>query len=410
MAFPVIPITFKDTIFEVDFVADSLFKLLMVDRLDNRDTRTISSSYSGSEENVPDGYHEIKVLTEYAKRAGAPNFKFYQSEDKKFGHIVGRNTSKYDRVLVSTVPVLLSGWFEKKPLTDLERKCLECICKADAANLRMLEQLMNELYETKGIGSEVIWNACSAFMNRMVNAKSNAVEEKVHLYQAEIQRNVDEYRTLCDNLREAQALLMGLKMNAENVDAKELMDMFTRNKSLRLIPSDNNRRLEFEVLTRFTQFQPELWKGALVHQVFSGTEPDGMIELLNRTFCDDPEWVINGIAYFSIDDRVRSDTYHTFVNGADRLPNPHLQHYNCFGNSQHSMQELLNAGEVCGCVYQCLSYAGTLNLVDYSVMRKFLHDLTNSGKSKCFHNIKENKDYTFDEARQKVLESGGENR
>lgn len=407
MAFPVIQLSFKDTIFEVDFVADSLFKLLMVDRLDNRNTRTLSASYG---ENSIEGYHRINVLTEYAKRLGAPNFHFYQTDDKKRGHIVGRNTSKYDRVLVSTVPILLSGWFENKPLTELERKCLEYVCKPDSASQKMLEKLMNELYEAKGIGNEVIWNVCSAFMNRMVNAKSNAVEEKVHLYQAEIQRNVDEYRTLCENLREAQALLMGLKMNAENVDAKELMDMFTRNKSLRLIQSDNNRRLEFEVLTRFTQFQPELWNGALVHQVFSGTEPDGMTELLNRTFCDDPEWVINGIAYFSIDDRVRSETYRTFVYGTDRIPNPHLQHFNCFGNSQHSMQELLNAGEICGCIYQCLSYAGTLNLVDYSVMRKFLNDLTNAGKSKCFHNIKENEDYTFDEATQKVLESGGENR
>lgn len=393
MAYPVMPVNFPEWL--GDPAADLLFRCLMITRLDRIDEVVLDDTASHFE-----GFSENKVLKAYAARIDC-DIKFYNDKEGKHAAVSYKKGDMFAaRVIASAVPALLSGWFKDKPLTDLERKAVIAITER---NEMKLETLMTALYYTIDVQREVAKVICSRFAGKQAALRMKNAESKVKAIQVSIKRNVDTYAQLLRDLEESMAFLRGLQLNEQNDNNEELIDLFATNKNLFLIDSGDGY-MNFVVQTKFKVFEPSLYhhnmirKGTLLY-----TKEDVQL-VFDKVFCEEPRFEIKAVAYFNfrmndvcagIDTRVN---YNFGALGTDRVPNPHLNGYNCFGTAERGIIELINSSDLVGAVYACVSYAGTLNLSDTAPMEYFVQYIINHPTSKFFHDVETGEDLSLHEA------------
>lgn len=66
------------------------------------------------------------------------------------------------------------------------------------------------------------------------------------------------------------------------------------------------------------------------------------------------------------------------------FPNPHINRYECLGDYESAIMDLITEGDISGAVQQCLASCSSLNLSDGAVMNKFMDYLESKKELKCF--------------------------
>ena len=66
------------------------------------------------------------------------------------------------------------------------------------------------------------------------------------------------------------------------------------------------------------------------------------------------------------------------------FPNPHINRYECLGDYESAIIDMITEGDISGAVQQCLASCSSLNLSDGAVMDKFMDYLEDSRELKCF--------------------------
>ena len=84
----------------------------------------------------------------------------------------------------------------------------------------------------------------------------------------------------------------------------------------------------------------------------------------------------------------------------DRIPNPHISHYECLGNYSRRINEHLSKSDYIGVLENAIASAMSVNVTDSPVLRSFVIDIFSGVGGSCFEledgrkmNIQEVREY-----------------
>lgn len=66
------------------------------------------------------------------------------------------------------------------------------------------------------------------------------------------------------------------------------------------------------------------------------------------------------------------------------FPNPHINRYECLGDYESAIMDMITEGDISGAIQQCVASCSSLSLSDGAVMGKFMNLLEDNMEFKCF--------------------------
>lgn len=339
------------------------------------------------------GYREAADLRQFVGQYNI-NARFFCSDERKATVIVVDNMElRSYHFLISLLPRYIRWYLKDKPL-DLEEIQL---CKSFTESYPLkCERMLTEVCKRIDFRAFNIKRLIGGFerrnrerqaidAERQLNETNSRIENNVSLYRQLIRQRDDDriklegIRSMINNASDNSELIQFL-MNAKYIDVRDArgssltvviqsyLDVFDPAVSMRML---NNSR---SVLLDYYDVSDN-------NEVFRDIEKRK--KLLTAIFSDDPVLKIKTCASFEID--LRGEVY---ANGEytypdeyqDVEPNPHLDRYNCLGQNRGVMCERLIAGDVVGCLMQCVASTKCLNFADTTVIAYFAKKLFNGSR------------------------------
>lgn len=259
----------------------------------------------------------------------------------------------------------------------------------------------------------ILHGFCDQNYSRMIRNQ----EERVR----RAERNVDDYyrnvRSAQDTLEEEQEKLLGLRNRACNggEDEKELIDFFSSNKSITVL-GKSGRDLRLGVNCYLNDFNEDIFKQYVEKQdkvssyIYSAS-PYGL-ELTKklflaiwkehrfnlRVYC---EWVLYDDCNVEAVSQSNMEGHDDLME--DRIPQPHIDDYQCFRGYTGILNDLARSRDYIGIMSTLLSSSSSINWTDSTVVSKLMRRLFETNKdTKCLED-KDGNHYTVAEV-VKILE------
>ena len=353
------------------------------------DTEAALAAFDNAEKGMvashPD-FVEIADIRDYVSRV--MKVRIYISEAHRSVIILADNLNlrKY-HYLESFIPRYFPWYFADKPLDpEKEMPLLASLVDRYATDYT---RLIEEAAQQFDLRTAFIRKTIGGFERRARQSQLDRVEERIETINNELRDLMSRYGDLIVEKDNENITLMGLLAAIEAVeDESELVDYFLTNKNIDLL-SASNSRIRFVVRTYLESFDPDMFDTMIERSssVLNTGYRVGLSrfndvsqrqKLLKAIFSSDAVLKIKTCAYFDLDmrGRVRTESgYHFDPNCSDRIPNPHLWHFSCFGNHERYIYERLTSGDTIGAIAQCISSAQSFNIGDVPDAKALLNDL-----------------------------------
>ena len=138
-------------------------------------------------------------------------------------------------------------------------------------------------------------------------------------------------------------------------------------------------------------------KNRLKERLDSEGEVNAYLKAFKRIFVDE-EYKIKTMAFVKLD---MSNLVPARDNNGtipdDRIPSPHIVHYNCWGAHSRLVAERVKNRDLIGVIEQIIEACSGLNVYDSPVVSKFFASLFGHDSYKCFVDTKNKRDISLRE-------------
>lgn len=267
-----------------------------------------------------------------------------------------------------------------------EMALIESLRKTESNEYEELLAKMAEKYDFK---TAMIKKMLSGFELRYERQRIEQINREIR----EVIDNINRYNAEIGNLLRSKSdkeiTLLGLetKVASGSSDDSEIMEYFLCNKRLELESVDTST-MRFSVFDYLTYFDEDIVSsvlkntGSFVYRSGAPIKKNDMALFTKAVFLDQSVKIRTCAAYsFDLRGSVRTQSGHDFGSrGRGYLPNPHINRYDCMGNYQRTINELLKNRDYIAAIEQCIASAKSLNFGDYTVMSAFYASLYNDPK------------------------------
>ena len=208
-----------------------------------------------------------------------------------------------------------------------------------------------------------------------------ATDDKINQFNNEIGRLFGQRNELCIKL-------MGLERKIEEGgEGSEIMEYFLCNNRL-VLEEVTDTDMYFCVKDYLTYFDREMAEQyinnerSFVYNGRHGASAEKMKKLMWELFVsEEPRLRIKVCAAyrFNLNGNVGTQGRHNFsYEFSDCMPNPHIDRWNCIGNYERTINQLLMNRDYIGALEQCVASCKSLNWGDSTVMGTFMNTMWNS--------------------------------
>lgn len=282
--------------------------------------------------------------------------------------------------------------FKEKPLTKDETSFLETLTYK--VNGNYITKL-SELVSTESFSKFSMKYQLAGFEKMLFEAKVTTAKSRLAELENEMENALSRYRRACEQRMEAAALVLGFETMADNTsEHTELQDYLMNSKAICNFKI-NGSTMSFIAKTYLAPHHMDDWEIITNRsRAFDGyatmnyRDPAEIKLLLDAILSERHCLRVKMCAYFQMDyfgstatSQIGYDYKKANKSLEDYIPNPHLQHHNCFGQNKTAILEQLKTGDAIGAIECSIACAQRLNIHDIS-FGAFVRDLLNS-KGKC---------------------------
>lgn len=289
----------------------------------------------------------------------------------------------------------------------LTRLCAELTEKAlsfgDADTGNAFKAFFDEYWENEDAFKIDVTKQISTFLQERNKKELKDLEEEYEHHQREIRTalsTIAAHSTALEKVSE-QIEFVKQKINAgTSNEIKEFMEFLDRSKTIKEY-SFSNGLLQLTIDSFLYVNDPEQFlvisKNRLKERLDSEEEVNAYLNAFKHIFVDE-EYKIKTMAFVKLDmlNLVPArDNNGTIPD--DRIPSPHIVHYNCWGAHSRLIAERVKNKDLMGVIEQIIEACSGLNVYDSPVVSKFFTTLFSRDSYKCFIDTKNKQDISLRE-------------
>lgn len=284
--------------------------------------------------------------------------------------------------------------FKEKKISADEVEFLKTLTnKKSTAYIDKISEITNsESFKVFALNDQL-----KAFEKKLFEKKVEAAEENLRNIESSMERALEEYRHYCEKRTNAAAIVYGLTVMRDGVDEHtELQDYLLHNPRISNVKL-NGSTISFVVKTYLAPHHVDEWETiSKRNEIFKSyvtrdiPDPNDIKLLLDAILSSNRKLKLKMCAYFSLDyfgSNVTSKIRYDYVKNDPTLksyiPNPHLNHHNCFGQNKTVILEQLIQGDAIGAIECCNACAQRVNIHEGITFSPFVLEIL-SCKEKCF--------------------------
>ena len=300
---------------------------------------------------------------------------------------LGGDNYKALNIVAACLPRLVPWFFECKPLEPEEQEMLRCLLEGTPDRfVEKAEEILGGLngkFDSIAVRKNLV--EFSGYTNTALSAKSLALDSQVVTYVQEVQRLKEGLKNAYTNLdhctveRECIEKALRDSNNGAGKD-RELAEYFNANKALELLAVRPDNSLVFSVRTPLKNFDCDIFDSYLDNECSllydcnydsAGISTEAAMRLLGAIFNDEVELIMHGKFRF----RAEDGWGYELTQFSDGQENPHLSHFNCFGDYGAELHSACCKGDLISFAEMCIASVGSLNIGEAPTMEHFLRDL-----------------------------------
>ena len=291
-----------------------------------------------------------------------------------------------------------------KRLTKLCAELTETVSSFDDSHTgTTFKAFFDEYWENEDAFKIDITKQISTFLQEKNKKELKDLEDIYEHHQYKIRT---AFSVIADNSAELEKVSERIEIIKQKINAgalneiKEFMEFLDRSKTIKKYSFSNGFLLltidSFLYVNDPEQFMI-ISKNRLKERFDSEEKVNTYLKAFKRIFIDE-EYKIKTIAFVRLDmltliptrDNVRSLP-------DDRIPSPHIVHYNCWGAHSKLIAERVKNRDLIGVIEQIIEACSGLNVYDSPVVSKFFASLFDRDSYKCFVDTKNKQDISLRE-------------
>lgn len=291
-----------------------------------------------------------------------------------------------------------------KRLTRLCAELTENIlsfCDANTGNT--FKAFFDEYWENEDAFKIDVTKQISTFLQERNKKELKDLEEEYEHHQHRIRQAIS---TIADSSKELEKVSEQIEIVKQKINAgasneiKEFMEFLDRSKTIKEY-SFSNGLLQLTIDSFLYVNDPEQFlvisKNRLRERIDSEEEINAYLNAFKHIFVDE-EYKIKTMAFVKLD--MLNPVPARDNNGTipeDRIPSPHIMHYNCWGAHSRLVAERVKNRDLMGIIEQIIEACSGLNVYDSPVVSKFFSSLFSRATYKCFVDTKNKQDISLKE-------------
>ena len=298
-----------------------------------------------------------------------------------------------------------------KRLTRLCAELTETISSFDDSNTGItFKAFFDEYWENEDAFKIDVTKQISTFLQEKNKKELKDLEEEYETHQNKISHAIS---VIADHSKELEKVSEQIEIVKQKINAgtsneiKEFMEFLDRSKTIKEYSFSNGLLLmtidSFLYVNDPEQFMV-ISKNRLKALFDSEEEVNAYLNAFKRIFVDE-EYKIKTMAFVKLD---MSNLVPTRDNNGtipdDRIPSPHIVHYNCWGAHSRLIAERVKNRDLIGVIEQIIEACSGLNVYDSPVVSKFFATLFGRDSYKCFVDTKNKQDISL----RKLMEVANE--
>lgn len=330
------------------------------------------------------GYHQLdKVKAFYRKSFGVD---CYINPERKNVVIFVDNldNKKLHYLQVSILAFLLWYFNPEEGVSDIE---MQLIYSLRESSPDKYQQCLAKIAEQYDFRTARIRQLLSGFETRYEKIERDKVRNTIEATDSKISQLNDEIGSLFGRRADLCIKLMGLERKIEEGgEDSEIMEYFLCNNRL-VLEEVTDTDMYFCVKDYLTYFDREMAEQyinnerSFVYNGRHGASAEKMKKLMWELFVsEEPRLRIKVCAAyrFNLNGNVGTQGRHHFsYEFSDCMPNPHIDRWNCIGNYERTINQLLMNRDYIGALEQCVASCKSLNWGDSTVMETFMNTMWN---------------------------------
>ena len=291
-----------------------------------------------------------------------------------------------------------------KRLTRLCAELTETVSSFDDSNTgATFKAFFDEYWENEDAFKIDVTKQISTFLQERNKKELKDLEEEYEHHQNRISHAISEIANRSKELEKVseQIEIVKQKINAgTSNEIKEFMEFLDRSKTIKEY-SFSNGLLQLTIDSFLYVNDPEQFlvisKNKLKERLDSEKEINAYLRAFKHIFVDE-EYKIKTMAFVKLD--MINLVPARDSNGAipnDRIPSPHIVHYNGWGAHSRRVAERVKNRDLIGFIEQIIEACSGLNVYDSPVVSKFFTTLFSQALYKCFVDTKNKQDISLRE-------------
>ena len=291
-----------------------------------------------------------------------------------------------------------------KRLTRLCAELTETISSFDDSNTGItFKAFFDEYWENEDAFKIDVTKQISTFLQEKNKKELKDLEDTYEHHQNRISHAISviaEHSAELEKVSE-QIEIVKQKINTgTSNEIKEFMEFLDRSKTIKEYSFSNG--LLFMTIDSFLYVNdPEQFmviaKNRLKERLDSEGEVNAYLNAFKHIFVDE-EYKIKTMAFVKFDMLNLVPTrYNNGTIPDDRIPSPHIVHYNCWGAHSRLIAERVKNRDLIGVIEQIVEACSGLNVYDSPVVSKFFASLFDRDAYKCFVDTKNKRDISLKE-------------
>ena len=313
--------------------------------------------------------------------------ELYTNQARRMAFVImspAANTVAASHYVQAAIPRLLPWFFKNHPLTTSETQLLASADKSYEDYVSAIKQL----YIEKNIEEKIITKNLTNIRKGVAKRRLDHAREELNTLQNEYEETKSRYMALLNQIEEQSRSIYALEYEAEKAeDDNGLAELFLNNKNLTLDSADDEGIICFTGRTLLSNFDPDMFRRE--RTIFANYTVDNAFWYNKEKRLDFLEQIFkyNRISVRMMGRLVISPSGYVDVRQCkrlaleeDRLPNAHLEYFNCLGSNELYIAQCIRESDWYMAIIQCLGAIGSQNLLESSTAVKFYSDIFSTDK------------------------------
>lgn len=343
---------------------------------------------------------EQKDIELFIKQQTGVTSYVYEIQDWRRTYIILRADDNFHKgraymknTLASCLPRLLPWLFDDSitskamPLLEEEKAMLNALPSNDPATFQSkAEEILGGCQgKFRSLGELAAYAPFIGFSLRALNARQIEADRAFYNARDTLSVQRDRLKTAYEEFETRQIVLEEIKKEAgdtEKLNAKdmEIAEYFSSNKAITSVTTQGGT-VRYGVFTPLKNFDPDIFDSYLENDCSLlyncdydsvGLSEGEAIRVLRAIFeTEEVELMMNGC----FDYRAKDHWRYKGADSSDGIQNPHLYHYNCFGDYGPELDYAVSTGDIIAFAENSIASVGSINLGEACTVENFIRDL-----------------------------------